>query len=56
MMATNNIHQLPVIDSNRNFVGFITRADVLRLIHIRTELSGARPVVDREPPARGLVG
>jgi len=56
MMATNNIHQLPVIDSNRNFVGFITRADVLRLIHIRTELSGARPVVDREPPARGLMG
>ncbi len=51
MMAEYNIHQLPVIDSNRDFVGFITRADVLRLIHIRTELSGAQPV-DREPPAR----
>jgi hypothetical protein len=31
-----------VIDRNRNFVGFITRADVLRLIHIRTELSSAQ--------------
>jgi Zn-dependent protease/CBS domain-containing protein len=51
MMAANNVHQLPVIDSNRDFVGFITRADVLRLIQIRLELSGAQPV-DREPPAR----
>ena len=50
MMAANNVHQLPVIDRNRNFVGFITRADVLRLIQIRMELSGAQPV-DRQPPS-----
>lgn len=42
MMASHNIHQLPVIDSTRSFIGFITRADVLRLIHVRTELAGAR--------------
>jgi Zn-dependent protease/CBS domain-containing protein len=51
MMAAENIHQLPVIDRDRNFVGFITRADVLRLINIRSELSGAASV-DRQPPSR----
>jgi Zn-dependent protease len=51
VMATENINQLPVIDSGRNFVGFITRADVLRLINIRSELSGSQPV-DRQPPSR----
>jgi Zn-dependent protease len=42
IMATYNVHQLPVIDSSRTFIGFITRADILRLIHVRTELAGAR--------------
>jgi len=39
LMATSDVHQLPVLDG-RDFLGFVTRADVLRLIQIRTELSG----------------
>lgn len=39
IMARENVHQLPVIESGR-FVGFITRADVLRLIQVRSELGG----------------
>ena len=38
VMASHDIHQLPVIDS-RSFLGFVTRADVLRLIQIRSQLS-----------------
>ena len=41
MMATHDVHQLPVLDG-RTFQGFVTRADVLRLIQIRTELSGSK--------------
>ena len=40
MMATHDVHQLPVLDG-RTFLGFVTRADVLRLIQIRTELGGS---------------
>ncbi|MEO8457730.1 MAG: site-2 protease family protein [Chloroflexota bacterium] len=47
MMAAHNVHQLPVIDQNRTFLGFITRGDVLHLIHVRTELGGTRT----QPPA-----
>ncbi len=39
IMAKENIHQLPAIEFGR-FVGFITRADVLRLMQVRTELVG----------------
>jgi CBS domain-containing protein len=39
IMAAHDVHQLPVVDG-RDFQGFVTRADVLRLIEIRTELSG----------------
>ena len=39
IMAKENVHQLPAIDFGR-FVGFITRADVLRLMQVRTELVG----------------
>jgi Zn-dependent protease/CBS domain-containing protein len=41
IMAEHDVHQLPVIDRERNFLGLVTRADVLQLIHIRTELGGA---------------
>jgi Zn-dependent protease/CBS domain-containing protein len=41
IMATHDVHQLPVIDQQRTFLGFITRADILRLIQIRSELSTA---------------
>jgi len=41
MMASHDVHQLPVLEG-RTFLGFVTRADVLRLIQIRTELSGAK--------------
>jgi Zn-dependent protease len=44
MMASHNVHQLPVIDRARTFIGFITRADVLQLINVRTELGGTAPV------------
>jgi Zn-dependent protease/CBS domain-containing protein len=40
IMASQDVHQLPVIES-RTFLGFVTRADVLRLIQIRSELSSA---------------
>jgi len=40
LMAAHDVHQLPVLDG-RTFLGFVTRADVLRLIQIRTELSGS---------------
>ena len=40
MMAAHDVHQLPVLDG-RTFLGFVTRADVLRLIQIRTELGGS---------------
>jgi Zn-dependent protease/CBS domain-containing protein len=50
IMATHDVHQLPVVES-REFLGFVTRADVLRLIQIRSELGdrggdGAMP----QPP------
>jgi Zn-dependent protease/CBS domain-containing protein len=37
IMAAYDVHQLPVIEE-REFIGFVTRADVLGLIQIRTEL------------------
>ncbi len=41
IMAGKNVNQLPVREFGR-FVGFITRADVLRLIQVRSELGGDR--------------
>jgi Zn-dependent protease len=41
IMARENVNQLPVMDFGR-FVGFITRADVLRLIQVRSELGGSQ--------------
>ena len=38
-MASHDVHQLPVLDG-RLFLGFVTRADVLKLIQIRSELGG----------------
>jgi CBS domain-containing protein len=40
-MARENVNQLPVIEFG-HFVGFVTRADVLRLMQVRTELGGGR--------------
>ena len=40
IMASQDVHQLPVIEA-RTFLGFVTRADVLRLIQIRSELSSS---------------
>ncbi len=39
IMAKENVNQLPVIEFGR-FVGFITRADVMRLMQVRSELGG----------------
>jgi Zn-dependent protease len=41
VMARENVNQLPVMEFGR-FVGFITRADVLRLIQVRSELGGGQ--------------
>jgi hypothetical protein len=41
IMARENVNQLPVIEFG-HFVGFVTRADVLRLMQVRTELGGGR--------------
>jgi Zn-dependent protease/predicted transcriptional regulator len=40
VMAANDVHQLPVLDG-KSFVGFVTRADVLRLLQVRSELREA---------------
>lgn len=42
IMAANSINQVPVIDRERTFLGLVTREDVLRLIHLRTELGGTK--------------
>ncbi|MEX0800262.1 MAG: site-2 protease family protein [Dehalococcoidia bacterium] len=36
-MVREDVHQLPVIDSGR-FLGFVTRADVMRLIQVRSDI------------------
>jgi Zn-dependent protease/CBS domain-containing protein len=41
VMARENVHQLPVLESGL-FVGFITRADVMRLMQLRSELGEAQ--------------
>lgn len=40
MMATHDVHQLPVMEHHA-FIGFITRADVIRRIQIKAEVAGA---------------
>jgi Zn-dependent protease/CBS domain-containing protein len=40
MMVQHDVHQLPVMDGH-DFLGFITRADVMRLVQVRRELSGS---------------
>ena len=40
IMARENVHQLPVMEAGL-FIGFITRADVLRLMQLRSELGPA---------------
>jgi Zn-dependent protease/CBS domain-containing protein len=49
MMATYDVHQLPVIESGA-FIGFVTRADVLGLIQIRTELGQHSPPLSTSEP------
>ena len=39
VMAREGVHQLPVLDF-RDFIGFVTRADVIRLMQIRSDLAG----------------
>ena len=39
VMASQDVHQMPVLEG-RMLLGFVTRADVLRLIQIRGELGG----------------
>ncbi len=46
IMAKENVNQLPVLESGR-FVGFITRADVMRLMQVRSELGGVGISGDR---------
>ena len=41
LMAANDVHQLPVIDGY-DFIGFITRADLIRRIQVKAELAGLR--------------
>lgn len=46
IMAKENVNQLPVLEFGR-FVGFVTRADVMRLMQVRSELGGAGISGDR---------
>ena len=50
-MAAHDVHQLPVLDG-RSFLGFVTRADVLRLIQVGRELSTAAPAEQPVSPRR----
>jgi Zn-dependent protease len=43
MMAKENVHQLPVNEFGR-FIGFVTRADVMRLMQVRAQLGGVGAV------------
>jgi CBS domain-containing protein len=38
LMAEHDVHQLPVVGPQRVFEGFVTRADALRLVQVRSEL------------------
>jgi CBS domain-containing protein len=50
IMAASEVNQVPVIDRQRTFVGLVTREDVLRLIHLKTELGqGASPPPHPQP-------
>jgi Zn-dependent protease len=46
IMAANGVNQVPVIDRQRTFLGLVTREDILRLIHLRTELGSTPAPVD----------
>ncbi len=46
IMAKENVNQLPVLEFVR-FVGFVTRADVMRLMQVRSELGGVGISGDR---------
>jgi CBS domain-containing protein len=37
LMTEHDIHQLPVLD-NDSLIGFVTRADVMRLLQTRSEM------------------
>jgi Zn-dependent protease len=39
-MASADVHQLPVMEDGR-FLGFVTRADIIRLIRVRSDLGDA---------------
>ena len=49
IMAANEVNQVPVIDRQRTFLGLVTREDVLRLIHMRTELNMANNPPSPQP-------
>ena len=46
IMAKENVNQLPVLEFGR-VVGFVTRADVMRLMQVRSELGGVGISGDR---------
>ena len=46
IMAKENVNQLPVLEFGR-FVGFVTRADVMRLMQVRSELGSVGVSGDR---------
>lgn len=46
IMAANEVDQVPVINRERTFLGLVTRADVLQLIHLRSELGLSRQAAE----------
>ena len=42
LMAQHDVNQLPVVDRYGEMLGLITRADMMRLIQVRTELSSRK--------------
>ncbi len=40
LMAEHDVNQLPVVDSSGQLVGMVSRGDVLRLVQIRSEMTG----------------
>jgi Zn-dependent protease len=52
LLARGDVHQLPVV-SDGQFVGFVTRADIIRLIQTRGELMTVAGVRETEHPESG---
>lgn len=50
LMAQHDVNQLPVVGPHRELLGLVSRADILRLIQLRSEVSSPARGPGPEPP------